>query len=201
VQVLAAAIRLGLAVEAPLIAALSSSKAYVRQGAALALGRLRSDDGVAAVANLLLTEPTEIWKEVARALGQVGPQALHHLARTVRDEGSTVFVEERVAWAIAHLGARDCHKAIVQMSSGHSIMAPIAARALLLVDLAARDQQALVSDSATGEITVNRAFSRQFFFVATGALIEGTAPDKGSQVLTLDDNARGQRREASESDS
>jgi HEAT repeats len=200
VQVLAAAVRLGPAVEDPLIAALASSKAYVRQGAALALGLLRSDEGVSAVVNLLLHEPTEIWKEVARALGQVGPQALHHLARTVRDEGVTAIVEERVAWALAHLGARDCHKAIAQMSSGHSIMAPIAAKALLLEEPAARDQQALVSEAA-GEITVNRTFSRQFFAAAAGAIIEGAAPDEGSQVISLPAGARGQRRQASESDS
>jgi HEAT repeats len=200
VQVLACAFRLGPPVEEPLIAALGSSKAYVRQGAALALGLLRSDEGVAAVVTLLLTEPTEIWKEVARALGQVGPQALHHLARTVRDEGSTAIVEERVAWALAHLGARDCHKAIVQMSSGHSIMAPIAAKALLLVEPAARDQQALVSDDAAAEVTVNRTFSRQFFAAIAGAVVAGAASDEGSQVITLGDKARGQRREASESD-
>lgn len=204
VQVLAASVRLGLSVEEPLIAALASSKAYVRQGAALALSLLRGDEGAAAVVALLLTEPTEIWKEVARALGQVGPAALHHLARTVRDEGSSALVEERVAWALAHLGARDCHKAIVQMSSGHSIMAPIAAKALLLVEPAARDHQALLSDDSDEELTVHRSFSKQFFAAVAGtfgsAFVEGPAPQEGSQVIALDDGARGQRRQHSESD-
>lgn len=204
VQVFAAAVRLGLSVEEPLISALAGSKAYVRQGAALALSLLRGDEGAAAVVALLLTEPTEIWKEVARALGQVGPAALHHLARTVRDEGSSALVEERVAWALAHLGARDCHKAIVQMSSGHSIMAPIAAKALLLVEPAARDHQALLSDDADEELTVHRSFSKQFFAAVAGtfdsAFVEGPAPHEGSQVIALDDGARGQRRQHSESD-
>lgn len=204
VQVLAASVRLGLSVEEPLIAALASSKAYVRQGAALALSLLRGDEGAAAVVALLLTEPTEIWKEVARALGQVGPAALHHLARTVRDEGSSAIVEERVAWALAHLGARDCHKAIVQMSSGHSIMAPIAAKALLLVEPAARDHQALLSDDSHDELTVHRSFSKQFFAAVAGnlgsAFVEGPAPLEGSQVIALDGGARGQRRQHSESD-
>lgn len=204
VQVLAAAVRLGLSVEGPLISALASSKAYVRQGAALALSLLRGDEGAAAVVTLLLTEPTEIWKEVARALGQVGPSALHHVARTVRDEGSSALVEERMAWALAHLGARDCHKAIVQMSSGHSIMAPIAAKALLLVEPAARDHQALLSDDGDEELTVHRSFSKQFFAAVAGtfgsAFVEEPAPHEGSQVIALDDGTRGQRRQHSESD-
>lgn len=204
VQVLAAAVRLGPTAEAPLIAALTSSKAYIRQGAALALGLLRGDDGVAAIVNLLLTEPTEIWREVARALGQVGPQALHHLARTVRELGSLAPLEERIAWALAHLGARDCHKAIVQMASGHSLLAPIAAKALVLVESAERDQQALVSDVIPPEPTVNRAFSRQFFAAVageleTGSLDEDLDVDHGSQVISIG-SQRGQRRSASEDD-
>lgn len=216
VQVLAASVRLGLSIEAPLIAALGSSKSYVRQGAALALGLLRSDDGVAAIVHLLLTEPTEIWREVARALGQVGPQALHHLARTAREQGASALLEERAAWALAHLAARDCHKAIAQMASGHGLLAPIAAKGLALEETAQRDQQALVSDEDFPEPTVNRTFSRQFFAAVAGELagdleegqlddgdmhgeLDDDFRDHGSQVIAISD-AQGQRRSASEDD-
>ncbi len=203
VQVLAACVRLGAAAEGPLSNALTSSKAYVRHGAALALGLLRGDDGIAAIVELLFSEPTEIWREVARAVGQAGPPALHHVARAVREQGADFLLEERIAWALAHLGARDCHKAIVQMAGGHGALAPIAAKALLLVESASRDQKVLVSDADLPETTMNRSFSRQFF----AALDEGTrgsvarAPSHhGSQVIALDEGRRGERRALSDHD-
>ncbi|HRC56908.1 MAG TPA: hypothetical protein PKU97_13340, partial [Kofleriaceae bacterium] len=159
-QILAQALRLGIAVERPLIGALSSSKVHLRQGAALALGVLATDDGISAIVDLLLIEPTEIWREVARAVGQVGPSALAPLARAVEQRGITARVEERIGWAMAYLGARDCRRAVGQMSSGHSIMAPIAAKALALVEPAHRDQLQLMESTA---LDPQRAFSQQFF--------------------------------------
>lgn len=159
-QVLAAALGLGLHLEGPLIVALSSAKSYVRQGAALALGVLGGEDGTVALVELLLTEPTDIWKEIARAIGQVGPAALQQLAGAAQAHGITARTEERMAWAMAHLGARDGRRALGQMSSGHSVMAPIAAKALALIEPAHRDQYALMVDGA--ELDVQRAFTRQF---------------------------------------
>ena len=68
---------------APLIEGLASSKAFLRHGCALALALLRTDEGTHAVIELLLDEPTEIWREIARAIGQVGPAALMPLASHV----------------------------------------------------------------------------------------------------------------------
>jgi HEAT repeat protein len=172
-----------------LIAALTNSKSYIRQGAALALGHLRAEEGVTAVIELLLAEPTEIWKEIARALGQVGPVALHHLTLIARERGAAARVEERVAWAMAFLGARDCRREITQMSSSQSIMAPIAAKALALVEPAIRDQQALVAEVITPEITMNRTFSRQFFGALDehGGVVEEIGQDRGSRMVVLDD--------------
>jgi hypothetical protein len=162
----AACLRLGHSVEAPLIGALSQSKAYVRQGAALALAMLRGEQGIAAIVELLLIEPTDIWREVARAVGQVGPAGLHHLEAAVREVGLSARAEERIAWAMAHLGARDSRRAVAQMSSSHSIMAPIAAKALALVEPALREQRGTQEGGASrpsSDATMNRAFSRQFF--------------------------------------
>ena len=88
------------------IEGLASSKAFLRHGCALALALLRTEDGTQAVIELLMTEPTEIWREIARAIGQIGPTALMPLASTFGRLGdqATPALAERVAWAMAHVG-------------------------------------------------------------------------------------------------
>lgn len=182
-------LRLGEGVELPLISALRSSKSYIRQGAALTLGKLRSERGAAAVVELLLSEPTEIWKELARALAQVGPIALPALARAGSEHGSTGRAEERIAWAMAYLGAREGRGEIAQLATGRTAIAPVAAKALALIEPAGRDQQALVLDAITPEITMNRSFSRQFFAaLEDGAgVVQAEGEDGRSQVRVLTD--------------
>ncbi|MCA9676239.1 MAG: hypothetical protein KC464_14465, partial [Myxococcales bacterium] len=80
VRVLGAMVKFGDAAAPALTAGLGSSKAFLRHGCALALGMLRTEAGTEAVIDLLLSEPTEIWRELARAVGQVGPAALMPLA-------------------------------------------------------------------------------------------------------------------------
>src|SRR5205085_3452461 len=108
VRVLGMSVKFGEAAKLPLMAGLGSSKAFLRHGCALALALLRSEDGTQAVIDLLLSEPTEIWREVARAIGQVGPTALLPLASTYGRLGdqATPGAEERVAWAMAHVAVR-----------------------------------------------------------------------------------------------
>ena len=76
VRVLGMSVRFGQAAAQPLLEGLGSSKAFLRHGCALALALLRTEQGTQAVIDLLINEPTEIWREVARAIGQVGPMAL-----------------------------------------------------------------------------------------------------------------------------
>lgn len=153
-------IALERAAEAPLVAALGNPRPHIRQLAALTLGLLGGDDAAAALVELLLLEPTELWREVARALGQIGPSVLPHLAQAVGQRGASPRAEERAAWAMAQLGAHDGTRAITQIASGHSIMAPIAAKALALVEPATRDQRALLSAPSKDEV---RELSRRFF--------------------------------------
>ena len=103
VRVLGMSVRFGNAAVQPLTEGLGSSKAFLRHGCALALALLRTEDGTQSVIDLLLGEPTEIWREVARALGQVGPPALMPLASNYGRLGSRVTpaATERVAWAMA----------------------------------------------------------------------------------------------------
>jgi hypothetical protein len=169
VRVLGMCVRFGNAAAPALQEGLSNSKSYLRHGCALALAMLRTDDGTVAVIDLLLSEPTEIWREIARAIGQIGTAALTPLAQKIGALGDHVnaSARERSAWAMAHIAVRGGKAALTTMASGQSVVAPVAARALELLPMAARDQVRIAPDatgSAPGrEVTVNRAFSRRFF--------------------------------------
>jgi hypothetical protein len=184
VRVLGMSVKFGDAAKEPLLQGLASSKAFLRHGCALALSLLRTEDGTQAVIELLLTEPTEIWREVARAIGQVGPTALLPLASTFGrlGEAATPAMAERVAWAMAHVAVRGGKAAIETMANGHSVVAPVARHALDLHASAANDQ-VRVRPSPNGsqpgrEVTVNRAFSRRFF-----EALEAGLPDAGAAGL------------------
>jgi len=156
---------------------LRSSKAFLRHGCALALALLRTEEGTQAVIDLLIEEPTEIWREVARAIGQIGPTALLPLASQVGKLGAqlTPALQERVAWAMAHVGVRGGKSALDQMAVGESVVAPVAVQALTLLDTAARDEiRVRPGAEASKDVTVNRAFSRRFF-----EALEGDRPDLG----------------------
>ena len=169
VRVLGMSVKFGDAAKAPLLAGLASSKAFLRHGCALALALLRTEDGTQAVIDLLLTEPTEIWREVARAIGQVGPTALLPLASTYGRLGdkATPVTAERVAWAMAHVAVRGGKSAVETMAGGQSVVAPVAKHALELHASAAKDhvrvRPGAEGSQAGRDVTVNRAFSRRFF--------------------------------------
>lgn len=165
VHVLARATRLGAAAKPALLEGLASSKAYLRQGCALALALLHADDATQAIIELLFSEPTELWREIARAVGRVGTPALIPLASQVGALGEGgAALHDRVAWAMAHIGARGGSPALATMAAGQSVVAPIATKALALVPLAS-DDRLRDPESASGdrEASVNHAFSRRFF--------------------------------------
>jgi hypothetical protein len=179
VRILGKSVKFGTAAASPLIEGLGSSKAFLRHGCALALALLRTDEGTHAVIDLLLGEPTEIWREIARAIGQIGPSALMPLAAHVGRLGEvTPVVAERVAWAMAHVGVRGGKAALDQMAAGQSMMAPIARKALELHSNAARDEVRVRPGQANKDVTVNRAFSRRFF-----EALEADRPDVAQAAL------------------
>ena len=181
VRVLAMAVKFGDAAKPALLDGLASSKAFLRHGSALALALLRSEDATHAVIELLLTEPTELWREIARAIGQIGNEALAPLVRQYERLGERVAAEDRVAWAMAHIGVRGGKPSIEAMAAEQSIVTPIATKALDLLALAADDRISKLPDaSAFGsrsgrDLTVNHAFSRQFFEALDQGLPEPTA--------------------------
>lgn len=184
VRVLGMSVKFGDAAKVPLMNGLASSKGFLRHGCALALAMLRTEDGSQAVIDLLMSEPTEIWREVARAIGQVGPAALLPLASTYGrlGEHATPQLAERVAWAMAHVAVRGGKAAVETMAKGQSIVAPVANQALTFHASAANDQ-VRVRPGANGsqagrDVTVNRAFSRRFF-----EALEAGVPEAGHAGL------------------
>lgn len=184
VRVLGMAVKLGDAAKQPLVEGLASSKSFLRHGCALALALLRTEDGTQAVIELLLSEPTEIWREVARAIGQVGPSALLPLAATYGrlGERANASTAERVAWAMAHIAVRGGKAAVEAMARGESVVAPVARQALQLHGSAANDHVRVRpgggGSQAGRDVTVNRAFSRRFF-----EALEAGIPDAGQAGL------------------
>ncbi|MGE5182994.1 MAG: HEAT repeat domain-containing protein, partial [Acidobacteriota bacterium] len=179
VRILGKTVKLGSAAAGPLIEGLQSSKAFLRHGCALALALLRNDDGTHAVIQLLFDEPTEIWREIARAIGQIGPTALMPLASHVGRLGDRLpQLSERIAWAMAHIGVRGGKTALDQMAAGQSIMAPLAKQALALLEHATRDEVRVRPGQPSKDVTVNRAFSRRFF-----EALESDRPDVAAAAL------------------
>jgi hypothetical protein len=184
VRVLGMSVKFGDAAAKPLTEGLASSKGFLRHGCALALAMLRTEEGTQSVIELLLSEPTEIWREVARAIGQVGPSGLMPLASNYGrlGERATAQSAERVAWAMAHIAVRGGKAAVETMAGGQSVVAPVARQALELHGSAAKDQ-VRVRPGADGsqvgkDVTVNRAFSRRFF-----EALEQGLPDAGAAEL------------------
>jgi hypothetical protein len=148
-----------------LVDGLRSRKAYLRQGCALALGVLKSADGIDPLVELLASEPTEVWKEVARALGEIGGGAVMSLAARLREPGGdAVDVGERTAWALAHVAAKGGRAPVETLAGGRDPIAAAAARhGLELAGLARANDAEVRGPEPPTDVTVNRAFSRVFF--------------------------------------
>lgn len=86
-----------------LIDGLQAKKTFVRQASALALGELGLRRGISPLIQLLQTEPTDVWEEVARALGAFGSATLRPLERAMR---SPKGPPRRFSFALGHLVSR-----------------------------------------------------------------------------------------------
>jgi hypothetical protein len=172
--VLPAVTAYGPSAEKWLLEGLKSKKSFMRQGCALAVGTLKTPLGVDALVKLLITEPTEIWSEVARALGDVGAQAVMPLAAKLRDVDPEL--RERIVTAMAHVAARGVRGPVEMLASGRdALVGALAKRALGLVGEVAHDDQ-VVRRGAGTDHTVVRGFSRRFYD-ALGGGIELSAAD------------------------
>ncbi len=160
-RVLATAIQFGRGAEPHFLAGLKSRKAFVRQGAAFALAVTRGEAGVEAVCDLLLDEPTEMWREIARALGEAGSAAVMPLAARLGER--TDQVRERAAWALAHVAARGARRPIETLAAGRDpVAAGVARRAVELIEQASGDDLESRNEKLPRDQALNRAFSRRF---------------------------------------
>ena len=185
VRVLPAVIQFGEHALPHLVDGLRSRKAYLRQGCALALGVMKSADGIDALCDLLVGEPTEVWKEVARGLGEIGSAAVMPLLARLRDpQAQDPDVLERIAWALAHIAAKGGRGAVETAAGGRDVGAAETARRALELAAAARENDAQVHGRLAGDVTVNRAFSKKFFEAMDGPpRFEPATPGSGSVIM------------------
>lgn len=174
VRVLGSAVGFGPRVAPHLIDGLRSRKSYLRQGCALALGSAPTEEAIEALCDQLVSEPTEIWREVARAVGQAGPAAVMSLV--ARLSGQDAEVRERVAWALANVITGGGDRPVRTLATGRDPAAKaVAHRALELSGQAHTENQEVLGPEVPAEQTVNRAFSRSFF-EALGEIRPGAVP-------------------------
>jgi hypothetical protein len=168
-RVLPAVTHYGEAAERPLVEGLSSKKSFVRQGCALALGTIGGLAATESLARQLLEEPTEIWPEVARALGDLGAGAVMPAAMRLRDADAEG--RERIARALAHVLVKGVRGPVEMLAAGRDPVASVAARRALELEAEVKRGEAEVrGGTPPTESTVVRSFSRRFFEALGGAV-------------------------------
>jgi len=172
VQVAARVVAFGEASGDALIDGLGARKTFVRQASALVLGQLKLRRAVVPLLHLLQSEESDVWKEVARILGELGQASYRPLLRAAREPKSA---DDRFAYALAHAanaGSREVLRALARdESEGEKIMR-IAQQAIVREDEARRDAQEVRGERPTDESDPVKAFSRRFY-----QELAGTAPE------------------------
>ncbi len=159
-RVLPAMTGFGPSSEPYLVEILGAKKAFLRQGAALALGQLRTARGTEALCQALLDEPTEIWSELARALGDAGAQAVMPLGNRLRS--ASTEQRDRIVRALAHIAAGGVRGPVEMLGTSRDpAIADAARRALSLVPEVQRLDKEV--RGGTSEHTVVRGFSHRFY--------------------------------------
>lgn len=143
---------------------LRAEQAHVRQGAALALGRIGDDVALRALGECLDAEPTPAWKEIARALGDVGDPALAALL----DGTLSVREHDRLALVLAHLSARGLAQDIENMENTPGFPLAAAARAALALrpEVDAENRAVRSGEADPPENTAPVRLSHTFYRVA-----------------------------------
>jgi hypothetical protein len=170
------------------IKGLKHRKSFVRQGCALALGSMKGEGGIANLMEMLLGEPTNVWKEASRALGDMGNLALGALVLGVRNADGEG--RERIAWALSQAALDEaCLSEVEAMSKGRDTrLARVATRALQLSNQVRSFDQEVRGTRPLHEQTIVRSFSRQFFESMGGEVSELDEEDILEQEEVLDDS-------------
>lgn len=172
VRVVPRVVAFGEAAGDALIDGLSARKTFVRQASALALGQLKLRRAVVPLLHVLESEESDVWREIARVLGELGQSSYRPLLRAAKD-GKTE--RERFAYALAHASVAGSRKALRELAAGADEgerLVSIAQRALVLEDEAKRDASEVRGERPyDGDDPVKR-FSRRFY-----EELAGTAPE------------------------
>jgi hypothetical protein len=164
IRVLPALVRFGAAAEPLFVEGLEARKSFLRQGCALALGSMKASESTDALVKLLLEEPTEIWREVARALGDIGRSSVMSLAARIREADAEG--RERITVALAHVAARGHKGPVEALASGRDTAASQCAQRALerADDIKQQDTEVRgEGQEAPRETTMVRSFTRHFF--------------------------------------
>ncbi len=134
--------KFGEAVGDALLDALAARKTFVRHAAVLALGELKSRRAVTPLVQLLATEESDVWRDVARVLGELGSASLRAIAKLTKDGK---LEQERAAWALAHALHRGFRKQVEPLGKDDPATAAAVAEAL-----SQEPSAALASEAARG---------------------------------------------------
>jgi HEAT repeat protein len=145
---------------------LASRKSFTRQACAIALGELRLRRAVVPLVHQMLSEKTQVWTEIARALGRYGPGAVKPLQRYLRDPKGR---EDRLVLAMAFLAVNGAAKQIETLRAGTDAdVAALAAQALETREAARIVEEQVDGKRATEEHPAMLRFSRRLYRAIAG---------------------------------
>lgn len=171
VRVVPKMVSFGEAAGDALIDALSARKTFVRQAAVLGLGQIKLRRAVSPLIHLLQSEESDVWKEVARVLGELGTASFKPLIKAAKEPKGH---EERFIFALAHAsnnGQRKALQALVNDKSEGPLIARLAEQAVVKEDDAKKHAEDVKADSAYSGSESVKLFSRRFY-----QELAGTAP-------------------------
>lgn len=140
---------------------LSARKTFVRQAFALSLGQLKLRRAVVPLLHLLVSEESEVWREVARVLGAFGTASVRTVTRQLKDPKGP---KERYVMTLAHLLNHGCKKQVDKLvADDRPSVATMAVESLTL-----RQQAKITDDRACGKMALDKKdaileFSRRFY--------------------------------------
>jgi len=134
----------------PLQQGLDSPNLHLRHACALALGRLKLQRSIAPILQRLDTEPTNIWVEIARAMGDFGAFGVRSVVRSLPGASKP----ERLMVVMAHLANHGAAKDVETLENDTDQEVAMAARKAMArrsrlewEDLAIRQQRTLTDSS------------------------------------------------------
>jgi len=186
-RVIPAMLPLGREVARFFVKGLKHRKSFLRQGCALALGSMKAEEGIAALMEMLLAEPTNVWKEASRALGEMGTLSLGALIAGVKNADAQG--RERIAWALSQSGLDpDCRVEVEAMARGRDTrLARVAARAAELMEQVRQNDEEVRGGRPLRDQTIVRSFTRQFYDAMAGEVSELDEEDILEQEEVLDE--------------